>query len=546
MGLSVVEVHNILMTESRFAVRRGGQSAARALLALAAFCLIAPSLLWAQLNEQQTAGKQIFTEGSSQSKTGIEAILGGGTSRIPGRLMPCASCHGADGQGRPEGGVTPSNITWDVLERPLTSSDPLARNRPAYDGASLRRAITEGIDPAGHELGVTMPRFRMSDADLDSLIAYLSVLGKESDPGLTNTDIRIGTIIPATGPLAETGTSFAEIIGAYLKDVNAQGGIYGRKIDLQVLRTEGAPSEIAAAAKRFVKDKNIFALLGVVAPGAEQKVEDAMDAAGVPVITAFATRSGADEASEKSKVFYVLSGLSQQARVLVRFAREHIDSPSSSITVVFPESRHTLAESVIRECHNHSFASVVPVNYSSSAAEPARIVESLRKKNVNAILFLGDGGELHNLLLSAKAANWFPAVFQPGEFAGKDVFDIPPEFNQRVYFSFPVLPSDVAADAFKEYETLLQAHRLKIVQPLLSTSVLASAKVLAEGLREAGRQLSRQKLVDTLSALYGFNTGLTPLVTYGATRRIGALGGYVVKLDLKNKTLLQVQEWMAP
>lgn len=535
-----------MTTENSFVARRGGQSAVRALLALAVFCLIAPSLLRAQLSPQQTAGKQIFTEGTSPSKSAIEAILGGGTSRIPGRLMPCASCHGADGQGRPEGGITPSNVTWDVLERPLTSSDPLARSRPGYDAAGLRRAITEGIDPAGHELGLTMPRFRMSDADLDSLIAYLSVLGKESDPGLTSSDIRIGTIIPATGPLQETGASFAGLLQAYLEEVNAQGGIYGRKINLQVLRAEGAPAEIAAAAESFVKEKNIFALLGIVAPGAEQKVEDAMEAAGVPVITSFASKSGAEESSEKSKVFYVLSGLSQQARVLVRFAREHTEDSTSLIAVVSPEDRKELADSVVRECHEHSFASVVAVSYGRLPTRQATIVEALQKKNVNAILFLGDDRELQDLLVSAKAENWFPAVFQPGEFAGKDIFEIPPEFNQRVYFSFPVLPSDVASDALDEYEALVRTHKLKVAQPMLSTSVLAAAKVLTEGLREAGRQLSRQKLVDTLSALYGFNTGLTPPVTYGATRRIGALGSYVVKLDLKKKTLLQVDDWMAP
>src|SRR5690348_15334720 len=124
-------------------------------LTLAGFCLFLSSLMGAQLTPQQAIGKQIFTEGASPSTPPIEAILGGGTSRIPGRLMPCASCHGADGQGRPEGGITPSNITWDVLERVLTSSDPLARRRPAYDDAALRHAIRGGVDPAGSELVLT-------------------------------------------------------------------------------------------------------------------------------------------------------------------------------------------------------------------------------------------------------------------------------------------------------------------------------------------------------------------------------------------------------
>ena len=46
--------------------------------------------------------------------------------------------------------------------------------------------------------------------------------------------------------------------------------------------------------------------------------------------------------------------------------------------------------------------------------------------------------------------------------------------------------------------------------------------------------------------MYGFQTGLTPPISFGATKRIGALGAYVVKLDLKNKTFVPVESWMSP
>ncbi|MGE5321922.1 MAG: ABC transporter substrate-binding protein [Actinomycetota bacterium] len=514
--------------------------------ALAGLCLFLPSLLVAQLTPQQAIGKQIFTSGSSPSTPPIEAILGGGTSRIPGSLMPCASCHGADGQGRPEGGVTPSNITWDVLQRPLTSSDPLARRRPAYDIVALRKAVRDGVDPAGNELGLTMPRFRMSDSDLDSLISYLHVLGSESDPGLTNSSIRIGTIIAADGPLAATGAGFAALLQAYFKDLNREAGIYGRHIEFVTLAAKGRPAEVTAAAEKFVRDQKIFALLGIVVPGAEKQVTEAMQRAGVPVITPFASGSATDEDSDKSKVFYVLSGLSQQARVLVRFARQDMEKPVSTIAVVFPEQYQDLADATARECHSQTFALVLQEKYSNFSAEAANMIDSLRKAKVDGILFLGDGKELHELLLTAKQANWSPAIFQPGAFAGGEVFDIPKEFDEQVYFSFPALPSDIRVEGLDEYEALVRTHELKVVQPLLSASALATGKVLVEGLRESGRQLSRQKLVDTLAAMYNFNTGLTPPVTFGATRRIGALGAYVVKLDLKKKTLLPVDEWMAP
>lgn len=46
--------------------------------------------------------------------------------------------------------------------------------------------------------------------------------------------------------------------------------------------------------------------------------------------------------------------------------------------------------------------------------------------------------------------------------------------------------------------------------------------------------------------MYNFETGFTPPITFGATRRIGARGSYIVKLDLKKKVLVPVDTWMAP
>ena len=54
-----------------------------------------------------------------------------------------------------------------------------------------------------------------------------------------------------------------------------------------------------------------------------------------------------------------------------------------------------------------------------------------------------------------------------------------------------------------------------------SIAAFAAAKLLEEGLRRAGRDLDRRKLVDALEELYGYETGLTPPLSYGPNRRIG-------------------------
>jgi mono/diheme cytochrome c family protein len=88
----------------------------------------------------------------------------------------CATCHGADRRGArmiPE--------FWEVapaLTRDALFDDHGARGghgtHASYGAASLRRAISRGVDPSGAQLAPHMPRWSMSERDWRDLIAYLS------------------------------------------------------------------------------------------------------------------------------------------------------------------------------------------------------------------------------------------------------------------------------------------------------------------------------------------------------------------------------------
>lgn len=85
---------------------------------------------------------------------------------VPAEALPCAGCHGADRLGRSEDGVTAPDLRWSVLTEGRTAG--------AYTRAALVRAISTGVDPQGKELGVSMPRYRMSQQDMLDLVAYLT------------------------------------------------------------------------------------------------------------------------------------------------------------------------------------------------------------------------------------------------------------------------------------------------------------------------------------------------------------------------------------
>src|SRR5580698_6972394 len=125
---------------------------------------------------QEERGRQIYLHGKNSSKTAITATVGGDT-RVSAAVLPCGNCHGADGRGRPESGIVPSNLTWDVLTKPYRLTNSAGRTRPPYDERLLRRAITMGIDSGGNTLSPAMPRYDLSLLDAKDLIAYIHQLG---------------------------------------------------------------------------------------------------------------------------------------------------------------------------------------------------------------------------------------------------------------------------------------------------------------------------------------------------------------------------------
>src|SRR4029453_19410284 len=186
------------------------------------------------LTLSESRGKQIYVQGTSRSGKDILAYVGDESIEVPGSAMACANCHGFDGQGKPESGVSPSDITWEALTKPYGAVHADGRRHPAYTERGLELAITRGRDPAGNKLLNVMPRYQMSQEDLADLILYLKRLGKDRDPGISEDKIVIGTAIPATGPLAEMGQAVKAVTTAFFADLNSQGGIYNRHVELKL------------------------------------------------------------------------------------------------------------------------------------------------------------------------------------------------------------------------------------------------------------------------------------------------------------------------
>ena len=506
-------------------------------------------LLAPALTSQELRGKQIYFEGTSPAGGKITAYIGADKVRLPGSAATCASCHGPDGRGRPEAGVIPSDITWNHLVKRYGHSHPMGRKHPAFTEASLKRNILNGKDPADNRLDASMPTYAMSLEDINDLIAYMKRLQTDFDPGLEEKSIRIGTMLPTGGQTAPIGRAMLEVMAAYFDDINTRGGIYNRKLELVTSFYDSAGYDSAgqsalSRATRLMDDENVFAMVGAVIAGTEREIAKLAEDKKVPLIGPLSFFSADPEALNEF-TFYLLAGLNEQVRALVDFAASELKLDAPRIAVLGRGDAHQkeLQAAIAEQSEAHGWTSLTGYSFEPNRLDADGAARALKEQGADCLFYLSFRG-LKPLLEAAETINWRPHVFLPGALAQKEILGLPISFQNKIYLSYPTLPSDQTPAGMAEFQALLQRHELSVKQLTSQISAFVAAKILVEGLKRTGKDLSREKFVRSLEKLYGFQTGLTPLITYGPNRRIGALGSHIVTVDLEKKNFVPVGKWI--
>src|SRR5215470_12014036 len=81
-----------------------------------------------------------------------------------------------------------------------------------------------------------------------------------SAPGITATTITVGSHQPLTGPAAPGYSEIAPAAAAYFAYVNANGGVYGRKITYKYLDDGYNPANTSSVVRQLVLQDNVYAI----------------------------------------------------------------------------------------------------------------------------------------------------------------------------------------------------------------------------------------------------------------------------------------------
>ncbi|HVR51109.1 MAG TPA: ABC transporter substrate-binding protein [Pseudorhodoferax sp.] len=145
--------------------------------------------------------------------------------------------------------------------------------------------------------GVSRPLRRFLGTGL-ALAVGLAMAGgaqaqKKYDTGASDTEIKIGHIVPYSGPVSAYGT-IGKTITAYFAKLNAEGGINGRKVNVLSMDDAYNPSKTVEAARKLVEQDEVLLLFGPLGTSHNLAIQRYMNAKKVPqlFVATGATRFG--------------------------------------------------------------------------------------------------------------------------------------------------------------------------------------------------------------------------------------------------------------
>lgn len=500
----------------------------RAHVALLLLCLC-QSALALELSPQEQAGKRLYREGVSASAAQVTARVGASDMSVPASVVPCASCHGDDGQGRPEGGVRPPSLDWQRLALGQGVQQINGRHYPAYSDASVARAIQQGRDPAGNHLDPAMPRFSLALSDQRNLTAYLKRLADDRDPGLEAEVLRLGTLLPQDGELADAARVVAAVLQGSVARINEQGGIHGRQLQLVVLDPGPDRASAERALTQLLGAEAVFALVMPMAPALDDSLAQRLEQARVPLIGALS------QTSRSREIFQPLPGLSEQLYSLALYAEAQLQLRQGETQIVYSDAQQAgLAHELQTQLQQRGWAQVQVAAFAGQVP------------TAQALFYLGSASAFAQLTAALQAAGRTPYLFAASSQVAGELLSVPEQWSRRVFLAYPFIPSDWTARGRDALSALRAREGLDGRQALLQVGAWCSMVLLEEGLKRAGRDASRDKLVSALEGLHDVDTGLTPPLSFGPGRRQGLEGAHVVTVELPGPMFYPVAPYRRP
>lgn len=344
-----------------------------------------------------------------------------------------------------------------------------------------------------------------------------------AEPGITDTSITIGMSAPFSGPNAAYGLDMRQTIQSYFEQLNKSGGINGRKLELVALDDGYETERTVANTKALIGEKNVFALLSYY--GSSPTTEAMNKVFGPAKVPLVGTISGAatlrEPVSSNPNSRYMFNVRASYADETEAIVNQLVSFGLKSIAVFYQNDGFGQSglDGVTAALKKHNLSPSAVGTVDRNSLDVAKAVESIAKASPQAVIMVTLYKPTAAFVQAMKKVGQNPMFMTLSPVGTEQLAQELGAAARGIGVSQVVpYPWNDTAPVVREYQKL-------VAKPATYTYYgmegYLMARTLVEGLRRAGRELSRDKLQSALEGMSGVDFG-GYRVNYSANGRQGS------------------------
>jgi len=336
-----------------------------------------------------------------------------------------------------------------------------------------------------------------------TLAATLFLSGCHKGPGANDNTIRIGVITSLTGANAAFGQAHKAGYTIAVNEINAAGGINGKKIDLDYYDDQSLGDKAIQGVSKLVDQDHVPLILGAYSSESTRAIEPVVTLKQIPLIMPTAV---ADNVMETGSpwVFRICAGSGSYADATLDFLKHNGDPKTLAIVYENTNFGQSNNKSMTASAQKAGLTLVASEAYQASSPDYKALLQRVKSKNPDAIYFASYLLDAGTLMRQAQQVNLNPKYYTSAGTGFATAEFLSPEKGAGKYaeYTFSVsqwLPSagwKGSKEFDQKYFQLVGAHPAYHGMEAYATLVAAAAAIKNAGtvtpvaIRDAIRDLN--------------------------------------------------------
>lgn len=340
-------------------------------------------------------------------------------------------------------------------------------------------------------------------------LLFWPILSSGQTPGITDKEIVIGSCAALEGLSSFLGRETIAGAEAYFNLINDEGGVNGRKLHLVSYDDSYDPAKAQACWDKLMSQR-VFAMGFFVGTPTAVKYVPLAESSKMPLIGLF---TGAQTLYTPLRhwVINVRASYGDETQEQINGLWKTLGY--HRIGVIYPDDPFgsTVLAGVEAALKKDGAAPVATASYVRQTIQVGGAIEKVKAADPEAVIVVGPSNTVAPIVKQAHASGWKP-LFVTVSFVGTDdlIQAIGQDAEGMVITQVvpPYYLTDLKTVAL--YRRTLQKYMPSVRPNFVSLEGFVDAMVMVEGLKKAGKEPTRESLIEGIESLHEVDMGLGP------------------------------------